>query len=204
MCNRFRLSEGDYAKLAAQGVVLPFPPDEEWPVRKHPFETIARLTDPAVVVVADAGALRPTIMRWGFPMQGHNPGTNARELTRGVWKRWVADPAFRCLVPVEAFCEFGKKLPGMKYAPPYWFGVADQDVFFLAGFWRPIDDQRRFTVCTTGYLGDPSQHLVGKVHETAMPVILHREELGRWLAAPFDELLQMQAPYPSQLMTDRA
>src|ERR1700683_3030491 len=104
MCNRYRLSEGDYAKLEAQGVVPPFPPDESWPVRKHPFETIARPTDPAVVLVRDGAELQPAVMRWGFPMDGPNPGTNARGLKRGIWKQWLVDPAYRCLVPVAAFC----------------------------------------------------------------------------------------------------
>ena len=69
MCNRYRLSEGDYAKLAAQGVVLPFPPDESWPGHKHPFETITRPTDPAVVNLLDERGLQPAVMRWGFPMR---------------------------------------------------------------------------------------------------------------------------------------
>jgi hypothetical protein len=32
-----------------------------------------------------------------------------------------------------------------------------------------------------------------------MPLILHPEDLDRWLAAPFDELLEMQTAYPTQL-----
>lgn len=200
MCNRYRLSPGDWAKLEAQGVVLPFPPDESWPAPKNPFEFNIRPTDPAVVVVRSAAGLAPTVMRWGFPMQNHNPGTNARNLTLGVWKRWAADPAYRCLVPAAAFCEFGKKMPGEKYAPQHWFGVVDQPVFFFAGFWRPAGDERRFTFATTGYLGEPEHHLVGKVHPQAMPVILHREDIERWLTAEFEALLEMQAAYPSQLM----
>jgi putative SOS response-associated peptidase YedK len=200
MCNRYRLSPADHAKLEAQGVVLPFPPDENWPMRKHPFEFITRPTDPAVVTISDADKLRSTVMRWGFPMQGHNPGTNARNLSLGVWKRWAADPAYRCLVPVSAFCEFGPKAPGMKAAPQHWFGVVDQPVFFFGGFGRPDGDDRRFTFVTTGYLGDPDNHVVGKVHPKAMPLILHPEDLDRWLTAPFDELLEMQSAYPSQLM----
>ena len=38
-----------------KGVVLPFPPDESWPVHKNPFEYIMRPTHLAVVVVPDAG-----------------------------------------------------------------------------------------------------------------------------------------------------
>jgi len=201
MCNRYRLSPRDYAKLEAQGVVLPFPPDESWPVPKNPFEYDVRPTDPAVVLLAADEGLQPAVMRWGFPMPNHNPGTNARNLTLGVWKRWVADPATRCLVPVAAFCEFGAKRPGEKYAPQHWFGVVDQDVFFFAGFWRPNGaEERRFTFATTGYLGDPDSHVVGKVHPKAMPVILHREDLQRWLTGPFDDLLEMQTAYPSQLI----
>src|SRR5215813_8603914 len=107
MCNRYRLTPADWDKLQAEGVVLPFPPDESWPAPKNPFEYLVRPTDPAVVAVpAAGGGLRPAVMRWGFPMPNRNPGTNARNLTLGLWKRWAADPAQRCLVPAEAFCEF--------------------------------------------------------------------------------------------------
>jgi hypothetical protein len=68
MCNRYRLSPSDYAKLEAQGVVPPFPPDESWPVRKHPFETITRPTDPAVIVVKGDERWQPALMRRGFLM----------------------------------------------------------------------------------------------------------------------------------------
>jgi len=50
-----RLSPGDHAKPERKGVVLPFPPDESWPVHKNPFEYIMRPTHLAVVVVPDAG-----------------------------------------------------------------------------------------------------------------------------------------------------
>jgi putative SOS response-associated peptidase YedK len=184
VCNRYRLSEGDYAKLVEQGVVPPWAPDENWPVHPNPFKYIMRPTDPGVMLTRNEGGLSPAVMRWGFPMDGPNPGTNARVLGRGVWKRWVEKPAQRCLVPASAFCEFGTKAPGEKLAPQHWFGVVDQEVFVFAGFWRPVGDDRRFTFATTGYLGDPDQHVVGKVHPKAMPVILHHEDLDRWLTAP--------------------
>jgi putative SOS response-associated peptidase YedK len=109
-------------------------------------------------------------------------------------------------VPAAAFCKFGDKLPGIKAASQHWFGVIDQPVFFFAGFWRPIEDGkdeadvRRFTFVTSGYLGEPGNHIVGAVHPKAIPVILHREDLERWLTAPFDEVLTMLSPYPSQLL----
>ena len=81
----------------------------------------------------------------------------------------------------------------MKAAPQHWFGVVDPPAFFFGGFWRPDGDDRRFTFVTTVYLGDPNNHVVGKVHPKAMPLILHPEDLDRWLAAPFEELLEIQA-----------
>ena len=34
----------------------------------------------------------------------------------------------------------------------------------------------------------------------AMPVILHDEDYDRWLSARWEELKEVVAPYPSQLM----
>jgi hypothetical protein len=40
MCNRYRLSPGDWDKLMEQGVVPPLAPDESWPVSRSPFDSV--------------------------------------------------------------------------------------------------------------------------------------------------------------------
>lgn len=42
--------------------------------------------------------------------------------------------------------------------------------------------------------------IVAPVHPKAMPVILHPDDYGRWLAGSLDEVLPLAAPFPSQLM----
>jgi hypothetical protein len=42
--------------------------------------------------------------------------------------------------------------------------------------------------------------LVAPVHPKVMPVILHDKDYDRWLSAPWENLKELVAPYPSQLM----
>jgi putative SOS response-associated peptidase YedK len=60
------------------------------------------------------------------------------------------------------------------------------------------DHDRVYAFCTT----EPNP-LVAPRHPKAMPVILLREDHERWLAGSFDEVLALQAGYPSQMMVGR-
>jgi len=42
--------------------------------------------------------------------------------------------------------------------------------------------------------------LVGAVHTKAVPVILHAEDHDRWLVGGIDDVGELAAPYPPQLM----
>ena len=42
--------------------------------------------------------------------------------------------------------------------------------------------------------------LVAPIHPKAMPVILHPEDYDGWLTAPFGAVLELAAPFPTQLM----
>lgn len=42
--------------------------------------------------------------------------------------------------------------------------------------------------------------LVAPKHPKAMPVVLLREDHERWLHGTFEDVLELQAGYPSQLM----
>jgi len=54
-------------------------------------------------------------------------------------------------------------------------------------------------VLTTGYDGDPANHVVGAIHPKAIPVVLHDEDYDRWLEAPVNEALTLAAVFPSAL-----
>ena len=79
--------------------------------------------------------------------------------------------------------------------PLHWFDVPSRPIFAFAGIWRPTERGNAYGFPTT----EPNA-VVASIHPKAMPVILHDEDYGRWLTAPWDELKKLAAPYPSQLM----
>lgn len=56
---------------------------------------------------------------------------------------------------------------------------------------------------TCGYLGDPSEHVVGTVHDKAIPVTLHEEDEAGWLRGEYNDVCSLATPFPSQLMSMR-
>ncbi len=161
---------------------------------------------PVILERETAGALERVIepMRWGMPappIANTSRGvTNVRNTSSLHWKRWLKNPASRCVVPVSRFAE-----PDRRTAKPVvnrWFRRPDDSLFFFAGIWtewernrgtraKPhVARHRLFGVLTT----DPNA-LVKPVHEKAMPVVLTTPaEVDRWLHAPIEEALQLQKP----------
>ena len=135
-------------------------------------------------------------MSWGFPppANARAPVTNVRNLASPFWRSALKNPARRCLVPFERFCEYeGEK--GSKIAR--WFTIPSQPVSAFAGIWRPVEDDQ----CAYAFLTCEPNPLVGAVHPKAMPVILHPKDYTRWLDAPLEDALTLAAPFPSQLMS---
>ena len=79
--------------------------------------------------------------------------------------------------------------------PLHWFDVPSRPVFAFAGIWRPTERGNAY-----GFLTTEPNAVVAPIHPKAMPVILHDDDYDRWLTAPWDELKDLVAPYPSQLM----
>jgi putative SOS response-associated peptidase YedK len=157
----------------------------------------------APVIIADAGERSLGLMRWGFPAEV--PGktrrltrhvTNARNLASPFWMTAAANPARRCLVPFTAFAEPRPGKDAQGRPAQYWFTLPDRPVAAFAGLWRPGGAGPLFAFATT----EPNA-LVVPLHPRAMPVILLEEDHDRWLAGSYDDVLALQAPYPSQLMT---
>jgi putative SOS response-associated peptidase YedK len=204
MCNRYRLSPGDWDKLMEQGVVPPWAPDESWPVPRNPFEAVDIVPKyPAPVLRRADRALKFDTMRWGFP---HTvPGksgkpiaksvTNVRNYASPFWRSALKSPERRCLVPASSFSEYGQERDADGKLPLYWFDVLERPVFMLAGVWRPTEADPVFALLTT----EPNE-LVKPIHPKAMPVILHEEDWNRWLDAPVENALSLAVPFPSQLM----
>lgn len=167
---------------------------------------------PGYVVREDHGRRVVSTMRWGFPTrkprkrpakEGELPflydwWTNCRNLSNNMWKPALLKPEQRCLVP---FTQFSEPKASSERAvlgdTAWWFTVEDQEVPCFAGVWKVDQDHDRvYAFCTT----EPNA-LVAPKHPKAMPVILLREDHDRWLHGSFDDVLALQAAYPSQLMS---
>ncbi len=148
------------------------------------------------------------LMRWGFPappgVPGNCPVTNIRNTASGYWRAWMA-PAYRCLVPVTAFCEYAAGTP----AVPHWFALAEErPLFCFAGLWRPwrgtrgtkaepIEGEHRLF----SFLTCAPNAVVGPIHPKAMPVILTTPaECDAWMTAPIPEALALQRPLADGLL----
>lgn len=194
MCNlyRVRTTAAEMAKLfgAVAPTMLNWEP-EIYPRYKAP------------IVVALREERRIGLMAWGFPTQVQGKTkiltkhvTNARNLNSPFWKSAAANPLRRCLVP---FTQFAEPRPGKdREGQPaqWWFTVTNQPTAAFAGLWRPTEAGSVFAFCTT----EPNP-LVKALHEKAMPVILLLDDHEKWLTGTYDEVLALQAPYPSQMMT---
>lgn len=187
MCNRYRMSADETALAATFGVFIPNdysePGGELFPKR------------PGLVLRRDAEPLVADVLSWGLPSPAvaKSPCTNVRNLDSPHWRNLLTNPANRCLVPVTTFCEWsGEK--GAKIE--HWFSLRDRPLFAFAGLYRYGDDETG----TYGFLTCEPNPLVGAVHPKAMPVILHAEDHDRWLDGTMDDIRELAAPFPSQLM----
>jgi putative SOS response-associated peptidase YedK len=187
MCNRYRMSAKQVELARHFGVPEhlimpepePLPPPELFPKRT------------GWVVRQQDGVWTLEAMHWGVPLNG-KPITNVRNLQSNFWRSMLRNPASRCLVPVTDFCEWaGEK--GAKVA--HWFGLPAEPIFAFAGIWRPTEVGNAYAFLTC----DPNP-IVAPIHPKAMPVILHREDYGRWLDSEADDACSLATPFPSQLM----
>ena len=153
----------------------------------------------APILIGGGTGLALKTVTWGVPAwkKGMRPITNVRNLTSPFWKNMLAKPEQRCLVPLTRFCEWeGEKGSKRKV----WFGLKDQPIFSFAGIWRDTDDGPRMAFLTC----EPNE-TVGAVHPKAMPVILAAERHETWLAAGYDEAVELAKPYPDDkiMIVDR-
>jgi len=193
MCNLYRIRSTSAEMAQVFGAVVPAP--LEWKDEIYPRYA-------APVIIAHQGERRLGPMSWGFPTQVAgktkmltNHVTNARNLASSFWKPSAMNPARRCLVP---FTEFAEPKPGKDSEgrpAQYWFSISDQATACFAGLWRPTEAGPVFAFATT----DPNP-LIAPLHPKAMPVILLEQDHERWLTGSYDDVLALQAAYPSQLM----
>lgn len=160
------------------------------------------------------GPGRPEMVmaRWGMPTppqfligkKTDRGVTNIRNTKSPHWRRWLG-PAYRCLVPMNAFAE-----PDSDQGGNAWFGLADDRPAFFAGLqvasWtstRKLKDGAS-TDDLFGFLTTEPNAEVAAVHPKAMPVVLTApEDWAVWLAAPWAEAALLQRPLPDGLLRRR-
>lgn len=155
----------------------------------EPSYNIAPQTlQPIVRLDTETGERELTIMRWGLVPSWSKDGKagfttiNARAETidtspiyRDAFKRR------RCLVPADWFYEW-KKLDA-KTKQTYAIALKDGSLFAFAGRWERWTDKGTgesrdtYAIVTT----DPNELMSGLAIHDRMPVILKREDFGRWL-----------------------
>lgn len=121
------------------------------------------------------------------------PVTNIRNLRSSWWRTALTTPALRCLVPVDAFCEWtAEPDPDTGRKRKVWFEMCDAEQFVFAGANHPLDSTRfAFLTCAPNTV-------VGAIHPKAMPVILHGAAKDAWLTGDAAEALAM--PLADELM----
>lgn len=206
MCNLYNL------RTTREEYTGYFKATEDWRNELAVEKDYAAPGKPGYVIREQDGERVLSTMKWGFPTrkerkrpakEGEMPflydwWTNARNLGNNMWKPWLIKAEHRCLVPFSRFSEpkaFGERAhPGDLN---WWFTVEDQEMPCFAGVWKVDQDHDRvYAFCTT----EPNP-IVAPKHPKAMPVILLPEDHDRWLHGSIDDVLALQAGYPSQLMS---
>ena len=201
MCGRFALASNP--KAIAELFSLPEPPDF-----LHPRYNVAPSQKVCVVARKNDGSLAAGMVTWGLvphwansPNDGHCP-VNARAET--VYTNPVFREPFRsnrCLIPVSGFYEWqktGTKPSSPKH--PYHIRMKSGEPFAFAGLWDVWGEgsEKIVTCCT---ITVSPNDVLAPIHDR-MPLIVPREDFGRWLSpdTSFAELLTMLTPYPAEQM----
>lgn len=179
MCGRFT-QKTPPLELAKAFELAETPPD------LGPRYNIAPSLDVLVVANREGPRLAEP-MRWGLvPYWATDPGIG-NKLANARCETLAEKPSFRealrrrrCLVLADGFYEWRSE---GRVKSPYWFHLADERPFALAGIWetwRPKDqpDAERLLSCCL--ITTDANAVVGDVHDR-MPVILHPDDYARWL-----------------------
>lgn len=156
-------------------------------------------------VITNAERNKVNFFRWGLIPYWAKDISIGNRLINARAETLKEKPSFmkslhgkRCLVISDGFYEW-KKTPAGK--EPYRMALNDDDLYAFAGLWDEWNDAQgkptfSFTVITTD-----SNELMKEIHNR-MPVILKREDEGKWLAqnTTAGDALDLLKPYPSGLM----
>ena len=194
MCNRYEQSATEAARRALKA------PEAEM------FKSAGSIIHPQgqgeIVRLMD-GKRTISQMTWGFPLilaaarkraqeQGRQPRpkpvNNARtdKLSSPFWNRWTG-PEYRCIIPVTRYAEAYGPIGKMYEA---WVSVPDQELFAVAGLWRPSDAWGNcYTMVMTDAAGEAAEA------HSRMPVILEQNSVAAWLSDPIEQAVELCRPW---------
>lgn len=145
-------------------------------------------------------------MTWGFPRHAVSKKTgkplkptatnNARDdKLRGnpMWRDSFRDR--RCLIPVTAWAEAEGAAGAMTRT---WYSLPDQDLFAVAGIWRPTDEWGK---AYSMVMVDGCEQMAD-VHDR-MPTILASDDWERWTDGTPDEAFSLLRIWEGPLVVDR-
>ena len=153
---------------------------------------------PILVAVSEAGSesfaeiqMKLVWSRWGFLPQWTRPGVASKVLINARLETLSQKPTFqesmktrRCLVPMDAFYEWGAAGP-LSEKTRHWIGPRTQQRFFVAGIWdwstdaKTTEKNRCFAIVTQA-----SDEKFGRLHDR-IPVILESAgDQNLWLRGP--------------------
>lgn len=166
-----------------------------------PSETIEG--NPGLIVLEHNGRRMLKALPWGFPrhsremrLRGDPPGRIGvvADLTNPMWDTMVADPRYRCLIPLTHFANPDGD-PGEKTRT--WFSVKNEPLVAWAGFSRNTDE---FGPVFAGMTMTASELVMP--YNDRMPVLLAKSQWDRWLHGAIRDVMafQFRPPMPSELL----
>lgn len=170
---------------------------------------------PVVYKNNETNQLKLEFMQWGLVpgwVKGEEKAREIRSLTLNARSETVGSkPSFRaafryrpCLVPATGYFEWMHK-DGKKY--PFLIHLPDEPCFSFAGIWEEwINEATGEILRSFSILTCEANSLTAKIHNTKkrMPVILEREDEGKWISAGHEsgvaERNQLLKPFDAERM----
>ncbi len=154
--------------------------------------------DRGVVVYERDGIHRARVMTWGFPRLARSGPDRiglVADLTNPMWDKVVADPRYRCLIPISHFANPAGD-EGAKTRS--WFSVTGEPLFAWGGFCRNTPELGPVFAGMT-----MKANALVEPYNDRMPVLVPREEWGHWLRGPVKNIIffQIRQPFPAERMT---
>jgi putative SOS response-associated peptidase YedK len=179
VCGRFSLSDTNPVRLRAR-FALP----ESVEVDERPRFNVAP-TDPVLAIrLAEDGRRELGRLRWGLLPGGWAEHGNGGPLINARAETLAEQPAFReafqdrrCLVPADGFYEWRVGETGKQAV---WISRADSELFAFAGIWATLERPDAEPLHSCAIVTCEPNAEVRPIHDR-MPVILDRNEEGRWL-----------------------